>query len=162
MTKTDELLKELKESIPEYVKNLGVFQFKTETCKLIDHYYSQKVLRCAVENHPIVDVYVIQDSHGNTYNIGNCCINRITSKHVKEWYKSYHRRKINLQKNRDLIDFAKEFLDHYDKGDFKREPKASNLERVRTIYKRMCDGLKPTKTQWRLIDWYIRKKTLYY
>jgi len=162
MTKTDELLKELEESISEYLKNLGTFQFKIETCKLIDHYYSKKDLHCAVENHPIVEVYVIQDSHDNTYNIGNCCINRITSKPVKKWYELYHQRKINLQKNRDLIDFTEEFLDHYDKGDFKREPKAINLERVKTTYKRMCDGLKPTKTQWRLIDWYIRKKELYY
>lgn len=163
VTRSDELLQELEESVSEYIKSIGKFQHENNNFSLVRHYRSEVYLNCEICGHErIIDTYVIKDESGKTWNVGNVCIEKLTNMKIKEWFENYQQKKDNIETNRELIDFSDEFVNHYDAYGFNYGIRKSNLERVRTSLERMCEGKNPTRTQSKLIRYYIRNKERYY
>ncbi len=163
LEKSDELLQELEESISEYIKSVGKFLHENNYYSLVRHYKSEVYLNCEVCGHErIVDIYVIKDESGKTWNVGNVCIEKLTNMQIKKWFEDYQKKKENIEANRELIDFSDEFVNRYDTYGFNYGIRKSNLERVRTSLERMCEGKNPTTGQSKLIRYYIRNKDRYY
>ena len=161
-SETDVRLKELDDEVPQYIKDIGSFQYENNTYTLVNHYRSEVYLSCQICAHErIIDVYVIKDQSGKLWNVGNVCIEQISNHKIGEWFKSYSLKRNNIENNRELLDFASDFIGQYDwHGKF--PIKHSNLERVRTALERMRDGKNPTDTQISLIRYYIRNKSRYF
>jgi len=66
LTKTDDLLLALSRTIPEYIQEVGVFQYKGKTYRLVDNFASSQYMKCGVcGNYPIFDVSVIRSEDGD-------------------------------------------------------------------------------------------------
>jgi len=163
MSKSDEALQDLEESISDYVKSVGEFLHENNYYSFVRRYKSEIPLNCQICGHErIIDISVIKDESGKTFNVGNVCIEKLTNMKIKEWFEDYKRKKDSINENSELIDFSDEFVNHYDMHGFNYGIKKSNLERVRASLKRMLEGKNPTATQSKLIRYYMRNKDRYY
>jgi hypothetical protein len=135
----DRCLKRLDERIPEYIKNVGNFQYETETYTLTDYYISDLHEQCEICGHfPIREIYVVTNTKGETFIVGNVCINTISNQKISRWYKEYRRRRETLQKNKHVLDAIDKFPD---KWNYEIQKKLNPIET------RICKGHNPTKKQ---------------
>jgi len=149
----EKALKTLENKIPEYIKKVGRFQYKNQAFRLVDHYIASEYKRCDICGHrPIKEVFVIQDSRGNTLNVGNICINKITNQKIAQWFKDIHNRIETLKNNEYAIGTCELLLNQ--KLVF---ISAIGRKRLRTMLKRMLDGRKPTQKQVKLLIYYAHK-----
>jgi len=135
----EQCLKRLDEKIPEYIKEVGAFQYENETYTLTDCYIADPHEQCQICGHfPIREAYVVTNTKGEAFIVGNVCITRISNQKISKWYKEYRRRKETLQKNRHI-------LDAIDK--FPNERKYEIQKEWNPIEARICKGHNPTKRQ---------------
>jgi len=159
MAKCDELLKELENNMSEYIKSIGKFQHENHNFALTNHYFSDEYLACEVCGHErIIEVFVITDESGKNLNCGNVCIEKLTNMKIKERYESWQRKKDNITKNCVAINYLTEVLNAIEIDELPIWISRQGVQRLTAMYERMCNGLDPLKTQWRL--YYSYKKRL--
>jgi hypothetical protein len=157
MTKTDECSKELEDTVPEYIKSVGTFQYENEDFALTGHYISSSHETCQVCGHtPIVDVYVVS-SRTKKMIVGNVCINRISNQRIEEWFRTCQRKKNNIEANRELIDTVNEILHDYENDTLSIYISEKGVQRLQKMLDRMCNGINPMESQESLAQYYIRK-----
>lgn len=128
----EDCLRRLEAKIPDYIKSVGSFQYENETCTCTGIYDAAIMQKCqACGHYPIREVFVVTNTKGESFNVGNVCINRITNQKISQWYKTYRRKRANLEKNKHIIE------------------KLSNINtpEANQIQARLCHGFNPTKKQ---------------
>lgn len=139
-----EALQEEKSRISEYLRSIGEFNYKNENCRLIDHYKSDIIRHCTIENHPIKDVYVVQSSSGQTYPIGNYCINRIGNAKITEWFRNQQHKEDRLSnpETQNNLDIYAGFLNAIESDNLPFKPLSTQLEILKDGYNRVLNGKK--------------------
>ena len=172
MTKTDDLLKGLEETVSNYIKTIGEFIIKNEKFHIVDHYRSSEFEHCQIcpQETAIKDIYVIEDSKGNRTIVGNVCITSITNEKIGQRFKDYQRKFDVYTDNRTYIDFLNGLLTDYygidpdneepEEGDISNLPiwiSKQGISKLLGSYKRLCRGISLIDTQLRLIQYYAKK-----
>jgi len=158
MKKSEEVLEELDAGVPEYIKSVGSFQYEGENYTLVGHYRSETYLTCQICGHErIVDVYVVMDSSGKKWIVGNVCIDKISNQRIKDWFTNYKQKRDNIEKNAQLIDQVNEILDEHEDGELPIHISKIGIERLRKMHDRMCEGLNPLEKTVKLAYYYINK-----
>jgi hypothetical protein len=135
----EQCLKRLDEKIPEYIKEVGNFQYENETYTLTDYYISDLREQCQICGHfPIREVYIVTNTKDESFRVGNICINMISNQKISSWYKEYRRRRETLQKNKHILDAIDKFPD---------KRKYEIQKEWNPIETRICKGYNPTKKQ---------------
>lgn len=135
----EECLERLDEKIPEYVESIGNFRYENETYTLTNYYVSDLHKQCQICGHsPIREIYVVTNTKGETFIVGNVCINTISNQKISKWYKEYRRRRESLQKNKHILDAIDKFPDKW---------KYEMQKKLNPIESRICKGYNPTKKQ---------------
>lgn len=158
MTKTDELLRQLEDSIPEYIKSIGSFQCRNDAWTLTGHYTTKRLLSCQICGHtPIIDVYVIKSTRGQKLNVGNVCINNIVKQKIGRWFKQHLAKKVFIKKYRPMIDVVDMIITHYENGTLPIPISELGIERLRKMLQRMSGGVKPLDKTVKLALYYVEK-----
>jgi hypothetical protein len=134
-------LKRLDEKIPEYIKQVGTFQYENETYALTGYYIADLYEQCQICGHPkIREVYVVTNTKGESFLVGNICINSISNQKISKWYKEYRRRKETLTKNKHILDAIDKFPEPF-----------SHQDVINPIQSRICKGFNPTRKQLKVL-----------
>jgi hypothetical protein len=158
MKKSEEFLAELEDGIPEYIKSVGSFQYESETYSLVRHYRSDIYSTCQICGHErIIDIYVVMDSSGKNWRVGNVCIDRISSQKISGWFKSYILKRDNIEKNAPLIDEVAEILEDYENRVLPTYISEVGIERLKKMLDRMHRGLDPLQKTIKLARYYTNK-----
>jgi hypothetical protein len=158
MERSERALKELEESVPDYIKAVGMFQHENEVYHLVKHFESQDYLTCEICGHErILEVYVIADEHGKKRNVGNICINRISNQKIRQWFKNYQQKRHNIEKNHELINTVNEILERADAHALPIKISRQGIDRLGNMLYRMCSGYTPNSKTVRLLHYYSDK-----
>ena len=131
MAKTDDVLLALSRTIPEYIQEVGVFQYKGKTCRLVDNFASSQYMKCGVcGNYPIFDVSVIRSEDGDRLNACNSCVDQITNQNVSGWFKNYRKKRENIIENRKYIDGLSSILAAYERSELPFQIPSEDVEEV--------------------------------
>ena len=156
MTKTDDVLLALSRTIPEYIQEVGVFQYKGKTCRLVDNFASSQYMKCGVcGNYPIFDVSVIRSEDGDRLNACNSCIDQITNQNVSSWFKNYRKKRENIIENRKYIDGLSSILAAYERSELPFQIPSEDVEKLRKTFVQMCNGLNPGTEKKQLAECYF-------
>ena len=156
LRKTDDVLLALSRTVPECLREVGVFQYKDKTYRLVDNFASSKYMKCGVcGNYPIFDVSVIRNKDGDRLNACNICIDQITNRAVSGWFKTYRRKRKNIIENRKYIDGLSSVLNAYDRNDLSFKISSEDVEKLRKTFVQMCNGLDPRTKQKQLAECYV-------
>jgi hypothetical protein len=156
LTKTDDLLLELRRAFAAYLKSFFPFEYENKTYRLVNNYVASPWTRCDIcGNHPIKNVSVIRSSDGQKLRVGNNCIDRLTSRKVSEWFKKLGAKRENVSRNRKYIDALDSILTACSKSELAFQIPENDIERLQKAFRRMCNGLNPTRKQEQLAKCYI-------
>ena len=152
-------LEELENSIPEYIKSVGAFQWENETFELVGHYLSPIYEKCQVCGHyPIREVFLIQNTKTKEkFKVGNRCIDKITNRKISKWFRDYYKRQKTIIKNKKWINAVSGILQGYERDELPISISEKGIERLQKMLARMCRGLNPTESQKRLVAYYVNK-----
>jgi hypothetical protein len=159
-------------SIPEYIKKTGLFNWAqpTETggtgkpqnwkitaWKKLPHHRYKTCANCGKKN--IRELFYVTNEQNETRIVGNECIKAIHNPKIATWFKTWLKKKQNLETNKNNIDVLDGLLERYRKellpDTFWLSP--SRLTRLQKMLDRMCEGLNPTKKQLNTFHYYIKK-----
>jgi hypothetical protein len=158
VTKSDDLLSELEDSMSDYIKSVGAFQFENAEYTLVGHYRADDYLTCEICGHErIVDIYMIKDSAGKNWNVGNVCIDKLTNQNIKDWFANWKRKKDGIEKNRYWIDKVSAILELYKDEELPFYISKMGVDRLEKMLARMSNGLDPLEATGKLANYYIRK-----
>ena len=101
---------------------------------------------------------MIRSNDGQTLRVGNNCIDRITNRRVSRWFKNYRRKRENLMRNRKYIDGISLILNAYEMNELTFQITDGDVKKLRKALERMCNGLKPTRSQEQIAECYINRK----
>jgi hypothetical protein len=161
MTKTDDVLKDLDASIPEYIKAVGEFQYDGKAYRLVDHFRAKDYLTCQVCGHEkIKDIYIVANTTGNTSIVGNVCIDKISNQKISECFRSYRQKRDTIIKNRQLIDGVDAILLKYEWGRLPHFISKIGIERLQKMMDRMCEGFNPLEKTAKLARYYMQKMAI--
>jgi len=105
LTKTDDILFELKMAFVAFLKSFFPFKYENKTYLLENNYVASPWTRCDVcGSYPIQDVSVIRSSDGQEKRMGDTCIDLITNRKVSEWFREFRTKRDNVTMNRRYID----------------------------------------------------------
>ena len=156
MTKTDDLLLALSRTIPEYIQEVGVFQYKGKTYRLVNNFAASQYIKCSVcGKYPIFDVSVIRSEDGDGLNACNSCIDQITNQNVSSWFKNYRKKRENIIENRKYIDGLSSILAAYERSELPFQIPSEDVEKLRQTFVQMCKGLNPATEQKQLAECYF-------
>ena len=156
MAKTDAVLLALSRTIPGCIRGVGSFQYRGKTYRLVDNFASSQYMKCGVcGNYPIFDVSVIRSEEGDKLNACNNCIDRITKRAVSGWFKTYRKKRENIIENRKSIDGLSSMLASYEQNDLSSKISSEDVEKLRTTFVQMCNGLNPRTEQKQLAECYF-------
>jgi hypothetical protein len=154
LAKTDDVLLALSRTIPGCIRGVESFQYRGKTYRLVDNFASSQYIKCGVcGNYPIFDVSVIRSEEGDKLNACNNCIDRITNRAVSGWFKTYRKKRENIIENRKYIDGLSSVLAAYEQNDF--QISSEDVEKLRTTFVQMCNGLNPRTKQKQLAECYF-------
>jgi len=155
LARTDDVLLALSRTIPECIREVGVFQYKGKTYRLVNNFASSQYMKCGVcGNYPIFDVSVIRSDDGDRLNVCNRCIDQITNGAVSGWFKTYRRKRENIIENRKDIDGLSSLLNACGRNDLSKIA-SEDVEKLRKTFVQMCNGLNPGIEQKQLAEYYI-------
>ena len=156
LAKTDDVLLALSRTIPECIREVGVFQYKGKTYHLVNNFASSQYMKCGVfGNYPIFDVSVIRSKTGDKLNACNNCIDQMTNRAVSGWFKTYRKKRENIIENRMYIDGLASILAEYEQSELPFQLTSGDVERLRTTFVQMCNGLNHTQEEKQLAECYI-------
>lgn len=156
MAKTDDVLLALSRTIPDFIRSVGSFQYKGKTYRLLDNYAASKYMKCNVCGYyPIFDVSVIRSEDGDRLNVGNNCIDRITSNNISNWFKTYRKKRENIIENRKYIDELPKILSAHQHNALSFKISSEDVEKLRNTFAQMCNGLNPRTKQKQLAECYV-------
>ena len=152
-------LQKLENSIPEYIKSVGTFQWENETFELVGHYISPTYEKCQVCGHyPIKEVFLIENTKTKEkFKVGNRCIDKITNRKISKWFRDYYKKEKNIIKNKKWINAVSGILEGYEKGELPVFVSEKGIQRLQRMLDRMCKGWNPTESQKRLASYYAEK-----
>ncbi|MCW4011101.1 MAG: hypothetical protein NWF05_10865 [Candidatus Bathyarchaeota archaeon] len=158
MTKTDEVLRDLRIAFADYLNSFFPFDYENQTCRLVDNYVASPWIRCdSCGNYPIQAVSVIRSSDGQEMRVGNKCIDQITRRKVSDWFKELRTKQANVTLNRRYIDGIASILTAYRNNELPFQISKDDVERLQKALERMCNGFNPTRAQAQLSECYIRQ-----
>jgi hypothetical protein len=76
---------------------------------------------------------------------------------VLSFYKAIEEKKGNINKNRDAIEILNGFIPAIENNTSPISVSKIGLQRLTAMNDRMCNGLNPLDTQWKLFYYYMRK-----
>jgi hypothetical protein len=156
LAKTDDVLLALSRTIPQCILEVGVFQYKGKTYRLVNNFASSQYMKCGIcGNYPIFDVSVIRSEKGDKLNACNSCIDQITNRTVSGWFKTYRKKRENIIENREYIDRLSSILAEYERSELPFQMPSGDVEKLRTTFVQMCNGLNPMEEQKQLAECYI-------
>lgn len=159
MTKTDDVLLELKRRFAAYVKSIFPFQYEGKVYKLIDNYVASPYMRCDVcGNYPIVEVSVIESEDNQQLRVGNDCIDSLTSRKISGWFKNYREKRANVIRNRNYIDELSLILDAYQNNALGFQIRDCDFETLRLLLEKMVNGFNPNRREAQIAECYVRTK----
>jgi hypothetical protein len=157
LAKTDDVLLALSRTIPEYIREVGVFHYKGKTYRLVNNFASSQYMKCGVcGNYPIFDVSVIRSNDGDRLNMCNRCIDQITNRAVSSWFKTYRRKRENIIENRKDIDGLSSVINACRRNYLSLKISSEDIEKLRKTFVQMCNGLNPGLEQKQLAEYYIK------
>ena len=113
-------------------------------------------MKCSVcGNYPIFDVSVIRSEDGDRLNACNSCVDQITNQNVSGWFKNYRKKRENIIENRKYIDGLSSILATYERTELSFQISREDVEKLRTTFVQMCNGLNPRTEQKQLAECYI-------
>jgi len=153
LAKTDDVLLALSRTIPEFIRSVGVFQYRGKTYRLVDNFAASQYMKCGVcGNYPIFDVSVIRSQDGDRLNACNSCMDQITNRVVSGWFKTYRKKRENIIENREYIDGLSLVLAAYEQNELSFKISSEDVEKLRKTFVQMCNGLNPRTEQKQLAD----------
>jgi len=156
LTKTDNILLALGRTIPEYLSEVGSFQYKGKKYLLDNNFVSSQSMKCNVcGNYPIIEVSVIRNEEGRILKACNTCIDRITNQNVSRWFKTFRKKRENIMENSKYIDGLSLILAAYERNELSFTISSEDVEKLHKTYVQMCNGLSPTIKQKQLAEHYI-------
>jgi len=156
LTKTDDVLLALSKTIPEFTRDMGIFQYKDKKYRLVDNFASSQYMKCGIcGNYPIFAVSVIRSKDGDRLNACSSCIDQITNRAVSGWFKTYRRKRGNILENRKYIDGLSSILAEYKRSKLPFQIPSEDVEELRKTFFQMCNGLNPRTEQKQLADCYF-------
>ena len=108
------------------------------------------------ENHPIKYVSVIRSRDGPRLRVGNVCIDRLTNRKVSEWFRKFRTKRENVTRNRRYIDGLASILTAYRNSELAFQIPEKDLAKLQGAFRRMRNGLNPTRKQEQLAQNYIK------
>jgi len=157
LTKTDEVLLELRLASVAFMKSIFPFEYENKTYRLVDNYVASPWTRCDVcGNYPIRDVSVIRSSDGQKMRVGNECIDLITNRKVSEWFSKFRKKSESVTRNRRVIDGIDSILTAYKNSKLQFQISEKDVDRLQKALEQMCNGFNPTRKQEQLAECYIR------
>jgi len=106
-------------------------------------------------NHPIKYVSVIRNSDGQRLRVGNVCIDRLTNRKMSEWFRKFRTKRENIIRNRRIIDGLDSILTAYQSSELPFQISENDITRLQKSFRRMCNGLNPTRNQEQTAERYI-------
>ncbi len=156
MTKTDDVLLELKTAFVAFLNSFFPFEYKNKTYRLVNIYVASPWIRCDIcRNYPIQDISVIRNSDGQEMRLGNKCIDLITNRKVSEWFKEFKIKRDNVTLNRRYIDGLASILAACGRSERSFQIPANDIEKLQKALEQMCNGFNPTREQEQLAEYYI-------
>ena len=158
MTKTDDISIELSQTFAANLESFFPFEYENKTYRIVNNYVASPWTRCDVcGNHPIKNVSVIRSSDGRELHVGNKCIDRLTNRKASEWFRKFRTKRENVIRNRRYIDGLDSILTAYRNSELPFQIPEQDLSRLQITFRRICNGLNPTRNQEQLAERYIRK-----
>jgi hypothetical protein len=159
LTKTDDVLLELRRAFGAYLKSFFPFEYESKTYRLVNSYVASPWTRCDIcGNHPIKYVSVIRSSDGQKLRVGNKCIDRLTNRKVSEWFRKSRKKRENVIGNRRYIDGLASILSAYKSSELPFQIPENDIARLQKAFRRMCNGFNLTRKQKQLTECYISRK----
>jgi hypothetical protein len=156
LTKTDDVLLELRRASAAYLKSFFPFEYENKTYRLVNNYVASPWTRCDVcGNHPIKNVLVIRSNDGQKLRVGNNCIDRLTNRKVSEWFRKFRTKRENVIRNRRYIDGLSSILTAYRNSELPFQIPENDIARLQKAFRRMRNGFNPTRKQEKLAECYI-------
>ena len=156
MTKTDDVSNELSRTFGAYLKSFFPFEYENKTYRLVNNYVASPWTRCDVcGNHPIKNVSVIRSNDGRELRVGNRCIDRLTNRKASEWFRKFRTKRENVIRNRKYIDDLDSILTAYRSSELPLQISENDIVRLQKSFRRMCNGLNPTRNQEPLAERYL-------
>jgi hypothetical protein len=158
LTRTDDLLLELRRTYAAYLKSFFPFEWENKTYRLVNNYVASPWTRCDVcGNYPIKEVSVIRSSDGGKLRVGNKCIDRLTNRKVSGWFRIFRKKRKNIIRNRRYIDDLASILTTYRRNELPFHVSENDMGRLQRAFERMRKGLNPTTKQEQLAKFYISR-----
>lgn len=158
MGRYEEALKELENSIPSYIKKVGRYQYENDSFTLIDHYDSEVFLSCEIcGKEKIKEIFVIENTKGRQFNVGNVCITNITSPRIKKWFIDYKKRQHNIKKNSDTINNLHFILKSCKNNEIPVFISTQGIHKLQTMFRRLYEGKDCLPKQASLYNFYVRR-----
>jgi len=159
LTKTDDLLLELRRAFAAYLKSFFPFEYENKTYRLVNNYVAAPWTRCDVcGNHPIKNVSVIRSSDGQKLRVGNKCIDRLTNRKVSGWFRKFRTKRENVIRHRRYIDGLASILTAHRNRKLPFQISENDIDRLQKAFRRMCNGFNPTRKQKQIAECYISRK----
>ena len=160
MTKTDDVLLELKMAFVAFLNSFFPFEYENKTYRLVNNYVASPWIRCDIcRNYPIQDVSVIRSNDGQEMRLGNKCIDLITNRNVSEWFREFKIKRDNVTLNRRYIDGLASILAAYGRSERAFQIPENDIEKLQKALELMCNGFNPTREQEQLAECYIKLNT---
>jgi hypothetical protein len=157
LTKTDDVLLELRRASAAYLKSFFPFEYENKTYRLVNNYVTSPWTRCDVcGNHPIKNVSVIRSNDGQKLRVGNKCIDRLTNRKVSEWFRKFRTKRKNIISNRRYIEGLASLLTAYKNSELSFKISENDIKRLQKAFERACNGFNLTRKQLQLAECYIR------
>jgi hypothetical protein len=158
LTKTDDVLLELRRAFDAYLKSFFPFEYENKTYRLVNSYVASPWTRCDVcGNHPIKYVSVIRSSYGKELRVGNKCIDRLTNRKVSAWFRKFRTKYDNISSNRRFIDGIASILTSYKGRKLSLQISESDLAKLQKAFMDMCNGFNLGGKQKQLVECYISR-----
>jgi hypothetical protein len=159
LTKTDDVLLELRRASDLYLKSFFPFEYQNKTYRLVNNYVASPWTQCDIcGNHPINYVSVITSNEGQTMRVGNKCIDRLTNHKVTEWFRKFRTKRENIIRNRRYIDGLASLLTAHKNGKLPFQISENHVAMLQKAFRRMCNGFNPTRKQKQLTECYRSRK----
>ncbi|MCW4018133.1 MAG: hypothetical protein NWF00_05585 [Candidatus Bathyarchaeota archaeon] len=156
MTKTDEVLDELKMASVAFMNSFFPFEYEDTTYRLVDYYVAFPWIKCEVcYNYPIQYVSVVRSSDGQDLHLCDECIDLITKRRVSEWFKKFRAKNETVTSNRRYIDGIDSILTAHKRRPFAIQMPEKDLDELQKTLEQLCNGFEPSRKQQQLAECYM-------